>query len=148
MHDPVDPSVAPHSMFFARLAAEETDLPPWLLHLAEAQFMCSCKIKDGYEQFVRAAMDDLIKRGEFRDAENLRNRLNGFWDAELCETIEEVCNGDLEALEALRQRFKAWQETGDRLAANSLNDFLDGVRDPLLVSVARECLRRRKGVAP
>ena len=95
---------------------------------------------------MRAVMTAAALRGDFQNAKNIENRLAGFWNAELREAIEEVCGDDSEALEVLQKRFVKWQETGERKSAQSLHSFLDGVRDPLLVSVARECLRRRKDV--
>jgi hypothetical protein len=139
--DPTDPL---HSMFFARAAAGETGLPIWLSDIAEREFPCSCEIFDGYEKFVRAAIAGATARGDHEDAQHLRDHLDGFWDIELREAIEEVCSDDSEARTVVLHRFTKWRESGKRQSAGSLWDFLEEIDDILLVSVAREAQRRRR----
>jgi hypothetical protein len=140
-----DPTVGlRHSMFFARAAARDTSLPPWLQDIAEKEFPCSCELLKDLEKFVRAAIADLTARGEHYDAQNLRDRLEGCWDTELREAIEEVCRDDSEALDVVLRRLAKWQETGKRKGAHSLRDFLKQIDDILLVSVARKALGQRK----
>jgi hypothetical protein len=134
---------AQHSKFFAREAARETSLPAWLQNIAEKEFSCTCETIYGFEKFVRAAITDLTARGEHHDAQNLRDRLEGFWDTELREAIEEVCRDDSEALEVVLRRFTKWRETGKRKSGRTLGHFVNQIDDVLLVSVAREAQRRR-----
>jgi hypothetical protein len=140
-----DPTVGPrHSMFFARAAARKTGLPPWFQDIAEKEFPCSCELLKDLEKFVRAAIADLTARGEHHDAQNLRDRLEGFWDTELREAIEEVCRDDSEALDVVLRRFTKWQETGKRRSGRTLGHFVNQIDDILLVGVAREAVRKRK----
>jgi hypothetical protein len=138
-------SILPHSMFFARLAADEANLPPALLQIAEREFECSCQILHGYDKYLSAAVADLMLKGELQSAENLSDWRCGFWNAELLEAVEQACGDDAEALEVLRKRFAKWQQTGERKSAQYFDDFLNGVSDRLLVGVAREHLRQKHG---
>jgi hypothetical protein len=63
------------------------------------------------EKFLQAAIVAAKLRGDFQEAENLANRIDGFWDAELLEAIREVCGGDPAALEIVCARFEKWQKS-------------------------------------
>jgi hypothetical protein len=134
-----------HSMRIAHLVASETELPAWVLEVAENQFGCSCKIFQESEAFVNALVKLAISRGNLENASNLQKRQRGFWDFELWDAVEEVCNGDPEILEIARVRFKAWDlREEEKREASSLYKFLDCVSDPVLSGLALLALRRRK----